>query len=147
MGHRLRKSVRKSIDKLADAVLQLPQASFDTSHFFADGMYLRMLPRKAGTLIIGKVHKKEHFYIVMSGRVSITNGDDVARIVEAPAVIVSPVGAQRAVYALEDSVCATVHRTEEKELEKVEADLVHPAPKSPYLTGNALPTELIEWPI
>lgn len=122
-----------SILKLQAELLKYPQVSFETSHYFADGMYLRWLPRQKGTLIIGKVHKKEHFYIVLSGCVQIEK-----EIYRAPFVMVSKPGTKRAVLALEDSICATVHRTNETDMEKIETELVEPDESSPYLPGNLL---------
>lgn len=122
-----------AIMKLQRAVLSLPQIEFKTDHYFADGMYLRWLPRVKGTLIIGKVHKKEHFYLIISGCVQIEK-----TIYKAPCVIVSKPGTKRAVLALEDSICATVHRTSETDMEKIEAELTEPDEASAYLPGNIL---------
>lgn len=102
---------------------EMPQAELQTNHYFADGIYVREVVRPAGTVIVGKVHKKEHLYIVTKGRVRVVMDDDV-RDYEAPAVIVSKPGTKRAVYALEDSVCMTVHRTKKRNLDKIERELV-----------------------
>jgi hypothetical protein len=100
---------------------QLPQAHLETFHYFADGMYARVLPRPAGTLIVGKVHKKEHFYIVCKGKVQIEQD-----VYEAGTILVSKPGTKRAVLALEDSICMTVHRTNKHNLDKIERELVEP---------------------
>jgi hypothetical protein len=122
-----------AIWKLQEAMSQLPQATLKTEHFFADGMYLRWLFRPKGTLIIGKVHKKEHFYLVIHGCVQIEK-----EVYAAPHLIISKPGTKRAVLALEDSVCITVHRTQETDLEKIEQELVEPDSTSAYLPGNIL---------
>lgn len=109
------------IEKLQNMMAQLPQVPLETFHYFADGMYARVLPRPAGTLIVGKVHKKEHFYIVCKGRIQIEHD-----IYEAGTVLVSRPGTKRAVLALEDSICMTIHRTNKKNLEKMERELVEP---------------------
>lgn len=120
-----------AILRLQAEILKLPQPEFKTEHYFADGMYLRWLPRKKGTLIIGKVHRKEHFYLVISGCVQIEK-----TIYQAPCVIVSKPGTKRAVLALEDSICATVHRTNETDMDKIEAELTEPDETAGYLPGN-----------
>lgn len=104
---------------------QMPQLELPTEHYFADGMYARVLPRPAGTLIVGKVHKREHFYIVAKGRVAVYM-DDEAREYGAGSLIVSQPGTKRAVLALEDSVCMTVHRTNKRNLDKIERELIEP---------------------
>lgn len=111
-------------------------ASKHTQHLFADGMYCRVLFRPAGTLIVGKQHRKCHFYIVAKGRVSVTDGDGPAVEYGAGTILVSKPGTKRAVLALEDSVCLTVHRTKYKNLEKIEKQLIEPDATALYDASN-----------
>lgn len=139
----MREGVRRArIERLQRELSKLPQYEPVTHHYFADGMYCREVMREAGTLVVGAVHKKEHFYVVASGTVSITDGMGDATEVTGPKVLVSKPGTKRAVYAHTDSVCITVHKTDKTDLAEVEADLVEADPTSSYLTGNAL--KLIE---
>lgn len=117
---------REAICALQALMAKMPQAELPTQHFFADGMYCRFLPRPAGTLIVGKVHRKEHLYIVCCGTVRITGGEGPARDVTGPAVIVSQPGTKRAVLALTDATCLTVHRTDSTDLAAIEAELIEP---------------------
>ena len=116
-------TTRKSIDELQAAAAKLPQVELETDHFFADGMYCRSLFRAADTLIVGKVHKAEHFYIIASGTVTIA-GDGYRETVTGPKVFVSKPGTKRAVYAHTDATTMTVHRTDETDLDKIEAELI-----------------------
>jgi len=121
--------MKAKILRLQQAMREMPQArGLETKHHFADGMYARELFRPAGTLIVGKVHKREHFYIVMTGRVAVTMDDRIDRtqIIHAPAVLVSAPGTKRAVLALEDSTCMTVHRTSLTDLDEIEQELIEP---------------------
>ena len=120
----------------------MPQVALQTNHYFADGMYAREVVRPAGTVIVGKVHRKEHFYIVTKGRVRVVMDDKMVEY-EAPAVIVSKPGTKRAVYAIEDSVCMTVHRSKKRNLDKLEAELVEEDNQAHFDSGNnikALPS-------
>src|SRR5580698_10900927 len=101
-------ATRKAIDELQAAAAKLPQVELETDHFFADGMYCRSLFRAADTLIVGKVHKAEHFYIIASGTVTIA-GDGYRETVTGPKVFVSKPGTKRAVYAHTDATTMTVH--------------------------------------
>lgn len=121
--------------RLQAAMQEMPQAELDTFHYFADGMYCRVLPCPAGTLIVGKVHKREHLYIVAKGRVQVVT-DDGTTILEAGTVLVSRPGTKRAVLALEDSVCLTVHRTNKHNLAKIEKDLIEPDKTALYDANN-----------
>ena len=126
-----------SVYRLQQAMLELPQAELPTEHKFADGMYCRILPRPKGCLIVGKVHKKEHFYMVVSGRVRVTTDSGVMDL-SAPAVLVSKPGTKRAVLALEDSVCLTVHRLETKteDLDVIESELIEPDETALFDSAN-----------
>jgi quercetin dioxygenase-like cupin family protein len=121
---------RQDIDHLQAAMSALPQIDLSqhTRHLHADGMYCRTLARPAGCLIVGKVHRREHFYIVAKGRVQVTNGEGAAFVYEAGEVIISKPGTKRAVLALEDSICMTVHQnpTGGTELEAIERELIEP---------------------
>lgn len=126
-----------AIQKLQEVLLQFPQADFETRHYFAGGIYLRELPRPKGAVIVGKVHKREHFYLVLSGDVTVSIDGHQERI-KAPAIRIYPAGTKRAVYANEDSICATVHATDETDIATAEDALVEDDPTSPYLPGNIL---------
>lgn len=127
-----------TIERLQEAVSKLPQFIPETDHYFCEGMYLRWVFRPAGTLVIGKVHKKRHFYLVIQGAVEVAGGPDGPKRMTAPALVISEPGTKRAVYALEDSVCITIHRTDETDMAAIEAELVEDDPKSMYGPGNTL---------
>jgi hypothetical protein len=88
-------------------------------------------------LIVGAVHKKEHFYFVVSGTVAITSDDGVQEIT-GPHLFLSKPGTKRAVYAVTDALCMTFHALEAKTVEDAEAELVVPEPNSLYGPGNML---------
>ena len=133
-------TTRASIDALQSAMSEMPQLDLSehTRHLFADGMYCRPLWRPAGCLIVGKVHRREHFYIVAKGRVQVTGGDGPAVIHEAGDVIVSKPGTKRAVLALEDSICLTVHQnpTDGTDLDEIELELIEPEAASLFDAHN-----------
>lgn len=115
----LRAQTPEQIAAFVESIRTLPP-------LFADGMYCRRVFRRRGTTIIGKVHKKEHFYIVVKGRVAVTNNGGTATTYEAGDVIKSEAGTKRAVFALEDSLCMTVHRTDNTDLAEIEKELLEP---------------------
>jgi mannose-6-phosphate isomerase-like protein (cupin superfamily) len=129
--------VKSPIEALQAAMSELPQVSLPTNHYWADGMYCRELFRPKDTTIVGKVHKREHFYIIVSGEVTVVSGDRRERI-KAPRVLVSSPGTKRAVYAHEDSVCLTVHRTPFTDMNDIERDLVEEDATAMFGPGNTL---------
>jgi hypothetical protein len=126
-------TTRAAVEALQAEMLKLPQLELQTDHHFADGMYCRVVHRPAGALIVGKVHKREHFYIVAKGRVQVGR-----EVFGAGTVIVSQPGTKRAVLALEDSICLTVHRTAKKNLDKIERELVEPDKTALFDSRNKL---------
>ena len=138
---------RAAIERLQAAMLKLPQSTkgLETHHYFANGMYARELFRPAGTLIVGRVHKQEHFYIVLEGEVTIAGPDGPKRI-KAPAIMVSAPGTKRAVFAHEDTRCLTIHRTSETDLDAIEAELLEPDESSAFDIRNELKAPALEQP-
>ena len=114
---------------------KLPQYEPETKHYFHGGMYCREVFRHAGILIVGKVHKKEHFYLVASGILAITTDDGVQEVT-GPYLLCSKPGTKRAVYALTDAVCMTFHRVESNNVEDAETELVEHDPESMFGIGN-----------
>jgi mannose-6-phosphate isomerase-like protein (cupin superfamily) len=128
---------RAAILKLQAEISKYPQATLETTHYFADGMYCRELFRPADTTIIGKVHRREHFYIVVSGEVTISGGGEPERV-KAPKIFVSKPGTKRAVYAHVDSVCLTIHRTDKTDLDDIERELIESDDTALFNASNKL---------
>lgn len=128
----------KSVEFLQAAMAQMPQwgAAKHTSHYFSDQMYCRMLFRPAGTLIVGKRHKKAHFYIVCQGTVQVTSDESPAVEMTGPCVIECQPGAKRAVLALTDATCLTVHHSKKRSLKALEKELVEPDENALYDARN-----------
>ncbi len=127
-----------SIKALQAAMLEMPQATLETEHLFIEGVYARILPCPAGTLVVGKVHKREHFYIVTKGSFQVTDGFGDTSEHKAGTVLVSKPGTKRALLALEDSVCMTVHRTDSCDLDEIETELIEPDDTALFDSGNRL---------
>lgn len=100
-------------------------------------MYCRELFRPADTLIVGKCHRREHLYVVLSGTVTIA-GEGYKETVTGPKVFVSKPGTKRAVYAHTDATTMTVHRTAETDLDKIEAELIEEDSTAMYDSFNQI---------
>jgi len=129
--------MQQRVEKLQVEVSKLPQYEPQTKHTFHGGMYCREVWRPAGVLVIGKVHKKEHFYVIMYGTVSITT-DDGVRSITGPCILNSMPGTKRAVYAETDALCVTFHRVDSSTIEDAETELVDADPNTMYLAGNTV---------
>lgn len=130
--------MRDKVEQLQAELVKLPQYQPDTKHYFHGGMYCREVFRPAGVLVVGAVHKQEHFYMIVSGTVQITDGEGNAQEVTGPHLFLSKPGTKRAVYAVTDALCMTFHATGSKTVEEVEAELVEIDPLNMYSPGNLL---------
>jgi quercetin dioxygenase-like cupin family protein len=82
----------------------------DCNHHFGKNVYVRELPMKRGTLIAGRVHKYDHVFILVKGKLSIWS-ENGRQILKAPAVFECKAGVQRVGYVHEDVLCMTAHGT------------------------------------
>jgi hypothetical protein len=134
---------REQIEMLQAQLLKLPQVEPKTTHRFADGMYAREVFRTAGTLIVGKVHKKEHFFVVLAGELTLWTEAGMKRVT-APFIWVSQPGTKRVTYAHTDAIALTVHQVSSRDLESIEAELVEHEVASPFGVGNVLLPDILE---
>ena len=95
------------VQALQNALMAFEPYQPETEHVFHGGMYCRKVFRPAGVLVVGKVHKKEHFYLIVSGTVAITT-DDGVQLVTGPHLLCSKPGTKRAVYAETDALCMKI---------------------------------------
>jgi mannose-6-phosphate isomerase-like protein (cupin superfamily) len=118
---------REKIKRLQEAMLPMQSKQPEPRHFFAPGMYLRELVVPAGMLMVGKIHKHEHFLLVLKGRAEVIS--EFGRVVvEAGHISISPAGVKRVVLALEDTQFVTVHVNKEdsQDLAVIEAAHIDP---------------------
>ena len=136
-------SMIDKVEALQIEVAKHEQYEAPTEHLFHGGMYCRQVWRPAGCLIVGKVHKKEHFYMIVSGTITVTTDSGVETIT-GPMLICSKPGTKRAVYAQTDALCMTFHRVDSDTVEEVESELVEDDPNSMFAVGNKIKHTEIE---
>ena len=130
------------VQALQDVISQMPQYEPETKHTFHAGMYCREVWRPAGVIVVGKIHKKEHFYLIVSGTVSITT-DEGVKSVTGPHLLCSKPGTKRAVYAETDALCMTFHVVDARTIEDAEHELVEEDNASMFALGNKLKNEVL----
>jgi quercetin dioxygenase-like cupin family protein len=132
------------INRLQEEMLKMPQAEdMITDHFFADGMYSRRVFRKAGTLIVGKVHKKDHFFICTKGEIIAWTEKGMKKL-SAGDIIECKQGTKRVTLATMDSIGTTVHRTDKTNLDEIEAELIESDETALFDSSNKLKLIVIE---
>ncbi len=117
--HRVRgRKQLNAIEELQSLCVGMEQPNIKTTHSFCDGVYAREITIPKDSLIIGAKHKTSFFMVISKGHCIIRSGDKKNEY-KAPCTLVSPVGAKRAIIALEDTVITTFHKTNETDVEKI----------------------------
>jgi hypothetical protein len=80
---------------------------FPLKHTFAEGIYVREMFMQAGGLVIGKVHKNDHIWFLLSGELEIAT-ENGAELFIGPCYVKSPAGTKRVLHAITDSVFVNV---------------------------------------
>ena len=132
----------ESILKFEAVIKTMPQYEPETIHTFFAGMYCREAKLKANQLAVGRVHKKEHLFYIVSGTVNITTPDGV-QIITGPAMFKSKPGTKRACHTLTDAHFLNIHIAESTNVEDVEKELLEDDPDSMFAPGNILKSNLI----
>jgi quercetin dioxygenase-like cupin family protein len=134
----------EQIGRLQQEISKMPQADgLVTEHFFSDGMYSRKVFRKAGTLIVGKVHLKDHFFICTKGEIIAWTENGMKKL-SAGDIIECKSGTKRVTLATMDSIGTTVHRTDKTDLNEIEAELIKPDETALFDSSNKLKSIVIE---
>ena len=117
---------REKLAYLSREMGALPQRDCPLKHYFAPHVYVREIFMPADSIVIGKIHKTEHFNIIQKGSATLISEDGSRKLLEAPYTFVSKGGVQKVLYIHEDMVWSTIHITENRDLESLEAELIEP---------------------
>lgn len=99
---------------------------YATRHHFAPGAYAREIALRAGSCVVGKIHRHAHVNVLAYGRCIVATPGRPPEFLEGPYTFVSEPGTKRVVLALTDVVWTTVHVTDETDLAKIEAAVIAP---------------------
>tara|TARA_R100000935_G_scaffold58460_1_gene95692 strand:+ start:1949 stop:2401 length:453 start_codon:yes stop_codon:yes gene_type:complete len=98
---------------------------FPLKHSFAHGIYVREMKMDKETFVIGKIHKHDHIWFLLSGYliVATENGTEEYK---APCYVKAPAGSKRAIYAVEESIWVNVHTNPDniQDLEVLEKEII-----------------------
>jgi len=94
--------LREKVERLQEALLQMPQVDCPVVHRFGPGIYIREVSIPAGTLSIGHRQTTTHLNVMLAGRVMMVNEDGSKTEVIAPTTFVAGPG-RKIGYILEDN--------------------------------------------
>lgn len=92
---------------------------------------MREIHMPADTVVIGMIHKTEHFNILVKGACYIIHDDGTREELRAPKVFVSKKGVQKVLHITEDMIWLTTHPSTETDVAKLTEALVEPIPENP----------------
>jgi hypothetical protein len=116
-------SINDQIELIEEQLIQLEQVECPLVHRFAPSVYVREVTMPANSFIIGHEHKTEHFNVVLTGKARVMI-DGVIEDIVAPCIFVSKPSVRKVLYIIEEMKWATIHPTEETNLEVLDCALV-----------------------
>lgn len=132
---------RESVQRLEDAVLQMPQVDLKTTHALSGGVYARTVFIPAGTVVTGATHKRDHLNI-LQGDITAWTENGMQRFT-GQNVLPGKIGAKRAVFAHSDTTWTTICHTLLSDFFEIEAELVEEPEK--LQTRNPEICEVKKW--
>ena len=99
--------------------------NFPLKHTFADGIYVRQMSMKPGSVVVGAIHKHLHVWFLLTGHLAVSTEDAIEEFI-APCYVVADPGSKRVIYAIEDSIFVNIHKNPKniKDIEKLEKEIV-----------------------
>jgi len=94
-------------------------------HSFADGVYVRQMDMKQGSVVVGAIHKHLHVWFLLTGDITVATEDTTEDYI-APCYVVSTPGVKRVILANEDSIFVNIHKnpSNTQDIDKLEKEIV-----------------------
>ena len=94
-------------------------------HSFADGIYVRQMDMKQGSVVVGAIHKHLHVWFLLTGHITVATEDTTEDYI-APCYVVSTPGVKRVILANEDSIFVNIHKnpSNTRDIDKLEKEIV-----------------------
>ena len=122
----------QKLDAFEAEMCKHPQVKAPLTHRFTNGMYIREILMPAGTVVMSRVHKTQHPFVISKGDVSVfTPGVGSVRL-KAPYTGITEPGTRRVLLTHEDTIWTTFHITETTDLDDLVEELTeHDNPMIP----------------
>jgi hypothetical protein len=115
--------ISQKVEKLLAQVQQMPQVDCQTKHYFGPSIYIREVTMPAGSVVIGKPHRKDHMCVMLQGRMIVVDAEGKQKELVAPMTFVGSAG-RKVAYILETTVFQNILATDEKDIDVLENMLV-----------------------
>lgn len=115
--------MRARILELKDTLLAAAgPANYPVEHILCDGTYTRKLFIPRGTVLVGKIHRKDCVNVVAAGDISLLTEHGMKRV-QAGFTGVSRAGIMKVGYAHADTIFLNVFRTDKTDLAEIEEEI------------------------
>lgn len=131
-------SFHAAVDAMEEALRTLPQSDLPPVHTLTAGLYSRRLFVPAGSVVVTKIHRRQHQVVVLSGMSTVLTESGACLMGAGYSGVTEP-GTRRVVFVHEDTEWITFHPTDQTDLESIEADLIIPR----HLLEEPLATPLL----
>jgi len=114
----------EQIKALEDFINLIPGVITDypTTHRFCDGLYSREIEIPEDMIIVGKMHIRENFLVILEGDMTVWTETGMKRL-NTPQILLTKPGTKRVFYAHKYSRIATFHGIYADTKEEVESQL------------------------
>jgi hypothetical protein len=109
-------------------IAECPQIDCPLEHVFTPGLYSRKILMPAGSLITSRIHRFEHPFAILKGRVAVWN-DGNWDLFEAGYFGVTKPGSRRLLYTYEDTEWVTFHVTDKTDPDEL-VEILTSSPES-----------------
>lgn len=134
----------EKLDRIDEAMAQVPQVKLPLRHLFTPGLYTRECFIPKGTVATTRIHLKEHPFVILKGTASVWTSEHGWRKVSAPFLGVTTPSTRRLIYAHDDVVWATFHVSDKTDPDEIAREVTYSEGKHAALgIAAAAPDNLI----
>jgi hypothetical protein len=114
------------VESLIDMMKGLPTViEMPLVHRFTPGMYIREIHMPKGALVVSRIHRTEHPYVISKGRVVVWVENVGMVRLQAPYTGITQPGTRRVLYILEDCIWTTFHATDKTNPDEIVNDVTY----------------------
>lgn len=119
------------LNQIERMIAECPQIDCPLEHVFTPNLYSRKITMPAGSLITSRIHRFEHPFVILRGKVAVWNDGDW-EVLEAGYFGVTKPGSRRLLFTYEDTDWVTFHVTDKTDPD----ELVEVLTASPESLGH-----------
>ncbi len=116
------------LNQIERRIAEYPQVECPLEHVFTPNLYSRKIFMPAGSLITSRIHRFEHPFVILRGKVGVWN-DGEWDLFESGHFGVTKSGSRRLLYTYEDTEWVTFHVTDKTDPDEL-VDLLTDSPEN-----------------